>query len=147
VVRTAWLYGEHGPNFVATMLRLAAVRDTLDVVDDQHGQPTWSHDLARQLLALADARHAPAGIYHGTAAGRTTWYGLAREAYRLAGLDPERIRPTTSAAFPRPAARPAWSVLGHDRWDAAGIAPLPDWRSSLAEALLRPAFRALTAAP
>ncbi|GAA5001804.1 dTDP-4-dehydrorhamnose reductase [Kitasatospora paranensis] len=147
VVRTAWLYGEHGPNFVATMLRLAAVRDTLDVVDDQHGQPTWSHDLARQLLALADARHAPAGIYHGTAAGRTTWYGLAREAYRLAGLDPERIRPTTSAAFPRPAARPAWSVLGHDRWDAAGIAPLPDWRSSLAEALRRPAFRALAAAP
>ncbi|GJF29282.1 NAD(P)-dependent oxidoreductase [Kitasatospora sp. NE20-6] len=143
VVRTAWLYGEHGPNFVATMLKLAAVRATVDVVDDQHGQPTWSHDLARQLLALGRAPHAPAGVYHGTAAGRTTWYGLAREAYALAGLDPERIRPTTSAAFPRPAVRPAWSVLGHDRWAAAGLAPLPDWRDSLAAALRRPAFRDL----
>ncbi|WP_431679078.1 dTDP-4-dehydrorhamnose reductase [Kitasatospora sp. KL5] len=146
VVRTAWLYGEHGPNFVATMLKLAAVRDTLDVVDDQHGQPTWSHDLARQLHALGGQAGAPAGIYHGTAAGRTTWYGLARAAYRLAGLDPDRIRPTTSAAFPRPAARPAYSVLGHDRWALAGLAPLPAWETSLAEALQRPAFRALTGA-
>ncbi|MEW1913526.1 dTDP-4-dehydrorhamnose reductase [Kitasatospora sp. NPDC085895] len=145
VVRTAWLYGEHGPNFVSTVLKLAAVRDTLDVVDDQHGQPTWSHDLARQLHTLGRRASAPAGIYHGTAAGRTTWYGLARAAYRLAGLDPERVRPTSSTAFPRPAARPAYSVLGHGRWADAGLAPLPAWEDSLAEALQRPAFRALTA--
>lgn len=141
VVRTAWLYGEHGPNFVATMLRLAAVRDTVDVVDDQHGQPTWSYALAQQLLALGRTPAAPAGVYHGTCTGRTTWYGLARAAYRLTGLDPERIRPTTTAAFPRPAARPAWSVLAHDRWAAAGLAPLPPWEDALAEALRRPAFR------
>ncbi|MEV4190238.1 dTDP-4-dehydrorhamnose reductase [Streptomyces toxytricini] len=147
-VRTAWLYGEHGPNFVATMLKLAAQRDTLDVVDDQHGQPTWSRALADRLVELgraALAGRAPAGVYHGTASGRTTWFGLAREAYRLAGLDPERIRPTTSAAFVRPAARPAFSVLGHDRWAEAGLAPLADWREQLAEALATPEFTRLAA--
>ncbi|MFF0548244.1 MULTISPECIES: dTDP-4-dehydrorhamnose reductase [unclassified Streptomyces] len=146
VVRTAWLYGEHGPNFVATMLKLAAQRDSLDVVDDQHGQPTWSHALARHLVGLglaASAGRAPGGVYHGTASGRTTWMGLARETYRLSGLDPERIRPTTSEAFVRPAVRPAFSVLAHDRWAQAGLAPLADWREQLAEALATPGFAAL----
>ncbi len=143
VVRTAWLYGEHGNNFVATMLKLAAQRETLDVVDDQQGQPTWSYALAQRLVALGRAADAPAGVYHGTASGRTTWFELARAAYELSGLDPERIRPTSSAAFVRPAVRPAYSVLGHDRWSAAGLAPLADWRESLAEALARPAFSAL----
>ncbi|MFF3647992.1 dTDP-4-dehydrorhamnose reductase [Streptomyces sp. NPDC002181] len=150
IVRTAWLYGEHGPNFVATMLKLAAQRETLDVVDDQHGQPTWSRALARRLVELGLAAlkgRAMGGIYHGTASGRTTWMGLARETYRLSGLDPERIRPTTSEAFVRPAARPAFSVLGHDAWEeAAGLAPLADWREQLAQALATPAFGALAAA-
>ncbi|MFD7837003.1 dTDP-4-dehydrorhamnose reductase [Streptomyces sp. NPDC059761] len=146
IVRTAWLYGEHGPNFVATMLKLAAQRDTLDVVDDQHGQPTWSYALARRLVELGLAAlkgQAMGGVYHGTASGRTTWMGLARETYRLSGLDPERIRPTTSAAFVRPAARPAFSVLAHEHWADAGLAPLADWREQLAEALAAPAFTAL----
>ncbi|MER5871613.1 dTDP-4-dehydrorhamnose reductase [Streptomyces sp. NPDC002044] len=146
VVRTAWLYGEHGPNFVATMLKLAAQRDTLDVVDDQHGQPTWTRALAARLVELGTAAldgRAPAGVYHGTASGRTTWCGLARETYRLSGLDPERIRPTTSGAFVRPAARPAFSVLAHDRWAEAGLAPLADWREQLADALRTPVFTAL----
>ncbi|MEV7172157.1 dTDP-4-dehydrorhamnose reductase [Streptomyces sp. NPDC093224] len=150
VVRTAWLYGEHGPNFVATMLKLAAQRDSLDVVDDQHGQPTWSHALARHLVGLglaASAGRAPGGVYHGTASGRTTWMGLARETYRLSGLDPERIRPTTSEAFVRPAVRPAFSVLGHGRWAAAGMEPMPDWRVQLAEAITRPAFADLLELP
>ncbi|GAA1793806.1 dTDP-4-dehydrorhamnose reductase [Luedemannella flava] len=135
VVRTAWLYGAGGRNFVSTMLRLAAERDTVAVVNDQRGQPTWSRALAKQLVALGSAAlagTAAAGVYHGTAAGETTWYGLAREAFALRGLDPDRVRPTTSAAFVRPAPRPAYSVLGHDRWAAAGLAPLPDWRESLA---------------
>ena len=146
-VRTAWLYGEHGGNFVATMLKLAAQRDTLDVVDDQHGQPTWTYALAQQLLELglaALAGTAPAGIYHGTSSGDTTWFGLARAAYELSGLDPDRIRPTTSAAYARPAVRPGYSVLGHERWAAAGMKPLPHWRDSLAEALRGPGFTALT---
>jgi len=135
VVRTAWLYGGHGPSFVATVLRLATDRETLDVVDDQLGQPTWSRSLAARLVALgATGPAAPPGVYHGTASGATSWYGLARAVFAEAGLDPERVRPTTSDRFPRPAPRPAYSVLGHDRWRAAGLAPLPDWRPMLAEA-------------
>jgi dTDP-4-dehydrorhamnose reductase len=138
VVRTAWLYGAHGGNFVRTVLRLAGERDTLDVVDDQQGAPTWSYALARQAIALAGAaaagRAAP-GAYHGTAAGRTTWYGLARAVLTEAGLDPDRIRPTTSDRFPRPARRPAYSVLGHGGWAAAGLAPLADWEDQLAAAM------------
>jgi dTDP-4-dehydrorhamnose reductase len=142
VVRTAWLYGAHGPNFVATMLRLATEREHLDVVDDQHGQPTWTYALAERLVALADAalagRAAP-GVYHGTCAGQTTWYGLARAAFTLAGLDPDRIRPTTSERYRRPAPRPAYSVLGHGRWAAAGLPPLPDWHATLVDAFASPA--------
>jgi dTDP-4-dehydrorhamnose reductase len=143
VVRTAWLYGEHGRNFVTTMLRLAAERDTVDVVNDQHGQPTWSYALARRLVELggmALRAGAPAGIYHGTAAGETTWYGLARAVFAGAGLDPDRVRPTTSDAFVRPAPRPSYSVLGHDRWAAAGLLPMAAWDESLTQALTRPGF-------
>jgi dTDP-4-dehydrorhamnose reductase len=138
VVRTAWLYGVHGPNFVRTMLDLEARKDTVDVVDDQYGQPTWSADLAERLVLLG-ARlcrdGAPNGVFHATSSGETTWYELAREVFRLAGADPARVRPTSTAAFPRPAPRPAYSALGHDRWREAGLAPLRDWRSALHEAL------------
>jgi dTDP-4-dehydrorhamnose reductase len=138
VVRTAWLYGEHGPNFVRTMLRLAADRDTLEVVDDQQGSPTWSLALARQLVELgraAVAGRAAPGAYHGTAAGSTTWFGLARAVFEEAGLDPARVRPTTSDKFVRPARRPAYSVLGHDRWAGTGVDPLPEWRGMLTAAM------------
>lgn len=136
IVRTAWLYGEHGANFVRTMLGLEATRPELDVVDDQRGQPTWSLDLARQVVRLVDAG-APAGTFHGTSSGETTWFGLTREIFRLIGADPERVRPTTTQAFPRPAPRPAYSVLGHDRWAQVGLPPIRDWRAALADALPR----------
>lgn len=136
VVRTAWLYGEHGPNFVRTMLRLEHERETLDVVDDQVGQPTWTVDLARQLVALGQS-DAPAGIYHGTSTGSTSWHGFASEIFRLAGADPARVRATDSSAFRRPAPRPAYSVLGHDAWRVAGLPPLRRWDQALAEALPR----------
>jgi dTDP-4-dehydrorhamnose reductase len=137
VVRTAWLYGAGGGNFVRTMIKLESVKDTLDVVDDQRGQPTWTVDLADRLVRLGKAAlagTAPAGIYHGTSGGETTWFGFTQEIFRLLGADPERVRPTTSAAFVRPAPRPAYSVLGHDRWHGAGIAPIRDWREALTEA-------------
>ncbi len=149
VVRTAWLYGEHGRNFVATMLKLARDRDTVEVVDDQRGQPTWAYALANQLADLGDAALAglaPAGIYHGTATGETTWFGLARAVFAAAGLDPGRVRPTTSDRFPRPAKRPAYSVLGHANWERAGLKPMAAWDDSLASALARPAFAALVQA-
>ncbi|GBQ00733.1 dTDP-4-dehydrorhamnose reductase [Streptomyces spongiicola] len=148
-VRTAWLYGAHGRNFVRTMLELACRRQTLDVVADQHGQPTWSRALARQLAALGRAAltgRAPAGVYHGTAAGRTTWYGLAHETFRLSGLDPERIRPVGAAAFPRPAPRPAFGVLGHDGWSRAGVPSQLRWDDQLSTALGTPGFAELAAA-
>ncbi|WP_026924270.1 dTDP-4-dehydrorhamnose reductase [Glycomyces arizonensis] len=144
VVRTAWLYGAGGGNFVRTMIKLEGVKDTLDVVDDQRGQPTWTVDLADRLVRLglgALAGTAPAGVYHGTSSGETTWFGLTREIFRLLGADTDRVRPTTSEAFKRPAPRPAYSVLGHDRWKEAGIEPIRDWDEALAEA-----FPALLAA-
>jgi dTDP-4-dehydrorhamnose reductase len=138
VVRTAWLYGAHGRNFVRTMLRLAGERETVDVVSDQKGPPTWSHALAAQVVALAGAaatgRAAP-GVYHGTAGSQTSWYGLARAVFAEAGLDPDRVRPTTSDQFPRPARRPAYSVLGHERWSSTGVPPLPHWRTMLTTAM------------
>jgi dTDP-4-dehydrorhamnose reductase len=134
VVRTAWLYGAHGANFVKTMLALEQSRDRVSVVDDQRGQPTWSRDLAGQIVALVGSG-APAGVYHGTSSGETTWFGFTREIYRIIGADPRRVRPTTTDAFPRPAPRPAYSVLGHGRWAEVGLAPIRDWRRALAEAL------------
>ncbi|MEV4685321.1 dTDP-4-dehydrorhamnose reductase [Streptomyces kurssanovii] len=137
VVRTAWLYGAGGPNFVRTMIRLEAARDTLDVVDDQLGQPTWSADLAGLLVRLGQAAVAgtvPAGVHHGTSRGETTWYGFTREIFRLLGADPDRVRPTDSGAFARPAPRPSYSVLGHEGWRGTGIEPVRDWREAIAEA-------------
>jgi len=134
IVRTAWLYGAHGPNFVKTMARLAAERDTLSVVDDQRGQPTWTVDLAGAIVRLVQAG-APFGTYHGTSSGATTWFGFAQAIFAELGLDPARVKPTTTAAFPRPAPRPAYSVLGHEAWRGAALDPLPSWRRSLTRAL------------
>jgi len=133
VVRTAWLYGALGPNFVRTMIRLAGERPAVDVVTDQRGQPTWTVDVAEQIFALVSSGAEP-GVYHAASSGETSWFGLAREVYRLLGADPERVRPVTSASFPRPAARPAYSVLGHARQAAAGIEPIGDWRGALGRA-------------
>ena len=129
IVRTAWLYGKHGPNFVATMLRLADTHETLNVVDDQRGQPTWTRDLARYVIELVQTQ-AAAGIYHGTSEGETSWHGFTRAIFTHAGLDPQRVLPTTSDAFPRPAPRPANSVLAHSRGPQ-----MPTWEAAIAEYL------------
>jgi dTDP-4-dehydrorhamnose reductase len=134
VLRTAWLYGAHGQNFVKTMLHLERTRDTVSVVDDQVGQPTWSMDLARQIDLLVRA-DAPSGVYHATNSGSASWYEFARAIFEGAGADPGRVVPTTTAAFPRPAPRPANSVLGHQRWAQAGLEPMRPWDDALAEAL------------
>jgi len=134
IVRTAWLYGANGPNFVKTMARLAGERETVSVVDDQYGQPTWTVDLAASIVRLVEAG-APFGTYHGTSAGETTWYGFAQAIFAELGLDPARVKPTTTDAFPRPAPRPAYSVLGHEAWRGAALDPLPSWRTSLTKAV------------
>ncbi len=133
IIRTAWLYGAGGPNFAKTMRRLAMGNDTVSVVDDQLGQPTWTGDLAAQIVSLIDSA-APAGSYHGTNSGQATWFEFACEIFRAAGLDPERVLPTSSTTFVRPAARPAYSVLGHDNWRTANLPAMRDWREALSEA-------------
>ena len=130
IVRTAWLYGEHGPNFASTMLRLASERETVDVVDDQVGQPTWTVDLAKQIVALIDSA-APAGNYHATNVGQTSWYGFARAIFAAAGHDPDRVKPTDSSRFVRPAPRPSYSVLGQDAWRHASLQPMREWSAAL----------------
>lgn len=133
VVRTAWLYGAHGRSFVRTMMTLEQQRPVVDVVDDQHGQPTWTADVAGQIVALIRAA-APPGVYHATSSGQTSWFGLAQEVFRLLGADPGRVRPVPTSAMPRPAPRPAYSVLGHDAWARAALPAMGDWRPALRQA-------------
>jgi dTDP-4-dehydrorhamnose reductase len=134
VVRTAWLYGAAGPNFVRTMARLARSQETVQVVEDQIGTPTWSLHLARAVVGLAIS-NAAAGIYHCTNGGEASWYVFARAIFAELGLDPARVEPTTSDAFVRPAPRPAYSVLSTDKWAAAGLPAMPHWRDALHEAV------------
>jgi dTDP-4-dehydrorhamnose reductase len=133
IVRTAWLYGD-GPSFVRTMGRLERSRDVVDVVDDQHGQPTWTRDLASRIVELVQAG-VPYGVYHGTAAGQTSWHGLASAVFGLVGASTDRVHRTTSAAFVRPAPRPAYSVLDHSRWAEVGLKPMRPWDEALREAV------------
>jgi dTDP-4-dehydrorhamnose reductase len=135
VVRTAWVYGANGRNFVKTIARLARERETLDVVDDQLGSPTWSLHLARALVALSVADVRP-GIWHCTGAGQATWCGFARAVLAELGMDPARVNATTSDAFPRPAVRPSYSVLSDTRWLEAGLPTMAHWRDALHEAVV-----------
>jgi dTDP-4-dehydrorhamnose reductase len=132
LVRTAWLYGAHGRCFPRTIAEALASRDTLDVVDDQVGQPTWTRDVAELTLALVRA-DAAAGIYHATSSGMTSWHGFAQQVAVAVGADPERVRPVTSDAVRRAAPRPAFSALAHttlrsDVLSSRGVAPIGDWR-------------------
>lgn len=141
VVRTSWVYGAGGSNFVKTMARLESERDTLSVVDDQVGSPTWSADLAHGLLELADRaaqRHAPRRqVLHCTNSGSASWFELARAVFTELGADPERVQPCSSAEFPRPAPRPAYSVLSERAWAEEGYTPLRPWREALSAAFAR----------
>ena len=133
IVRTAWLYGAGGPNFARTMVKLAGSHETVSVVADQLGQPTWTGDLAARIVALIDSE-APAGVYHGTNSGQASWYEFAKAVFSAAGLNPERVAPTDSATFVRPAPRPSFSVLGHAAWTKAGLAPMRAWEDALTDA-------------
>lgn len=125
-VRTAWLYGIDGPNFVATMLRLAGEREAVQVVDDQIGSPTWSGHLAPAILGLLERQVS--GLVHLTGTGSVSWNGFAKEIFRQAELDC-RVEAATSAEMARPAPRPAWSAMESERED---VLPMPDWRDGLA---------------
>ncbi|PDQ35765.1 MAG: dTDP-4-dehydrorhamnose reductase [Candidatus Lumbricidophila eiseniae] len=136
IVRTAWVYGEHGRNFARTMLALAAQGQPWTVVNDQVGQPTLAADLAAQLVALVDARPAP-GIYHATNTGETTWYDFGRAVLAAHGADPELISPASTDASARPAPRPHYSVLSHGAWLAAGLPAARSWQAAIEDAAAR----------
>lgn len=140
IMRTAWLYGEHGPNFVRTMMRLYREHGRLTVVDDQQGQPTWSRDVAQQTVRLLESG-ARSGVVHCTSTGSTTWHGFAQAIVRGMGGDPGSVERTSSDRFPRPAPRPAYSVLGHESWSRFGLKPLRPWREALDEAMQEGIFR------
>ena len=133
IVRTSWLYGTHGNSFPRTILRAGLHRETLDVVDDQRGQPTWTMDVAAIIKNLIN-QGITSGIFHATNSGSTTWHGFATKLFELAGWDPARLRTSSTEAFPRPAPRPAWSVLGHKNWAEHGIPSPRIWEVALEEA-------------
>jgi dTDP-4-dehydrorhamnose reductase len=138
IVRSSWLFGTGGRNFVDTMLRFGAQRDELTVVDDQRGCPTFTGHLAGALVAIAERR--PAGVLHVAGGGDATWFELARAAFEETGTQ-VRTEPCTTADFPRPAPRPAYSVLGSARPDAP---TLPPWREGLRAYLRERAAAAIT---
>lgn len=133
VVRTAWLYGAHGQCFPRTIARLARERGEVAVVADQHGQPTWTRDVADLILRLVTS-NAPAGTYHATSSGQTSWFDFALAVVAALGLDPQIVSPTTSEAFVRPAPRPAYSVLGHGAVERVGVIPIGHWLDRWLEA-------------
>lgn len=135
IVRTAWLYGAQGKNFVKTILDRARAGQPLRVVDDQVGSPTYAADLADGIAMLRSGGHT--GVFHVTNSGACSWFAFAREIVRLAGLSPDAVQPMTSAELDRPARRPAHSVLGSAAWQAAGFPPLRPWPDALAAMLAR----------
>lgn len=128
IIRTAWLYGRHGGNFVKTMLKLAQEKPYIRVVNDQYGAPTNANDLAHHMLKIVTGESY--GIYHCTGNGACTWYVFAKEIVRLAGL-PCEVRPCTTEEYPTPAKRPAYSVLEHQMLRLACGDEMRDWRAAL----------------
>jgi dTDP-4-dehydrorhamnose reductase len=135
IVRTSWLFGDAPRNFVLTIRRLLAERETLRVVDDQRGSPTYADDLAAVLHCLVGS--GARGIFHVTNAGVCTWFEFARAIARGLGADPARVEPCASDAFPTPAPRPACSVLIDTRLTGVGCAPAPPWPDALVRYLGR----------
>ena len=129
IVRTAWVFGIHGNNFVKTMIRLGEDRGEVGVVHDQVGSPTYTVDLAKFMVELMETDKY--GIYHATNSGVCSWYDFAVEIFKQAGMN-VKVNPLTSDQFPRPAARPKYSVLSKKRIEEQGLTPLRDWKEALA---------------
>lgn len=135
IIRTQWLYGLHGRNFVETILRLAGERDRLTVVNDRHGSPTFTADLARAIYALI-RKHA-LGTFHVTNSGITTWYDFAREIIKTSGMNHVCVEPIPSSQFPRPASRPKNAALNNSRSIDLMGSPLRPWEQALVDYMQR----------
>ncbi len=131
ILRTAWLYGKNGKNFVDTMLQLAKENDTLKVVNDQHGKPTYTVDLAKRTKEILDKKLAP-GIYHVTNEGEATWFDFANEIFKIKGIK-IKVTPCKTSEFPRPAKRPEYSALINTKLPA-----MRNWKEALADYLENP---------
>jgi dTDP-4-dehydrorhamnose reductase len=129
ILRTSWLFGDGRVNFVKTIRNLLGKRDTLRVVDDQRGCPTYTEDLADVIGFLVSGRHH--GIFHGTNAGATTWFELARQVAIGLGADPERIVPCPSSEYPTAAVRPPCSILRSTNLEKAGCPARPSWQDAV----------------
>lgn len=138
IIRTAWLYGPFGSNFLKSILRkgLTRPKERLEVVCDQWGQPTSSLDLAETILNLAFS-NAQSGVFHGTNAGSTNWFDFARIGFEHAGLDPTRITPIKSSDLDSKVNRPKYSVLGHRSWGLSGFEAMRPWEEPLQEIVIR----------
>ncbi|MBB6447267.1 dTDP-4-dehydrorhamnose reductase [Bacillus benzoevorans] len=128
IVRTAWVYGLNGHNFVKTMLRLGKERGELGVVSDQIGSPTYTVDLAKLLVEMVDTDKY--GVYHATNSGICSWYEFAVEIFNQAGLE-VKVNPLTTDQYPTPAKRPKYSVLSKKKLEEQGFTPLRDWKEAL----------------
>jgi dTDP-4-dehydrorhamnose reductase len=145
IVRTSWLYDGKGRNFLTTMLRLGSEREALSIVDDQRGAPTWTEDLAAAIAAmlqgvLTGGVRDAWGTYHATNSGETTWHGFATEIFRIAaacGHPTPKLAAITTAEYPTPATRPAYSVLDNTRLAQAFGIRMPDWQDGLARCMAR----------
>lgn len=130
IVRTSWLYSEFGNNFMKTMLRLGRERDTLNVVDDQIGTPTYATDLARAVIQVIDSGNKSYGIYHYSNEGVASWYDFAKEIFDLNGVKIQ-LNPIPTSAYPTPAKRPEYSVLDKSKIKSVFGIAIPDWKASL----------------
>ncbi|HET7213371.1 MAG TPA: dTDP-4-dehydrorhamnose reductase [Terriglobia bacterium] len=129
IVRTSWLFGPHGKNFVSTVLRLASGQPELRIVNDQRGSPTYTRHLAEKLAELAATQAY--GVYHVAAEGNCTWFEFAQKILELSGVKDVEVAPISTSECGRAAARPAYSVLSHERFNRLGIGPLPHWQAGL----------------
>ena len=136
VVRTAWLYSEHGKNFAKTMAVRALRGEPVRVVNDQLGQPTSAHDVAQLIWNISQLEKMPSTA-HGTNAGQATWFQFAQEIYTQLGADPALVNPVDTYAFPTVAKRPAYSVLDHADFGSWGLKPLQNWQDGLADSIKR----------
>jgi dTDP-4-dehydrorhamnose reductase len=134
IVRTAWLYGSGGGNFVSTMIKLANQKVKIRVVDDQIGQPTSTQELARGILSLLDTKPIY-GIYNATNTGQTSWFHFAERIFATLKYSTVDLNSVSSDLFIRPAVRPSYSVLSHEKWNASNLRPFLDWEEALTQYL------------
>ena len=129
ILRTAWVYGAHGRNFPKIIADKLRSGESLQVVDDQIGSPTWTFDLANAIIEILEKKPDP-GIYHVTNSEFCSWFEFAKEIAKSLKIDENKITSTTSDKYIRPAKRPSYSVLSNEKWVKAGLKPMPSWKNS-----------------